>query len=198
MTRGSILLLMLSLCLFLPAHGQTAEATGEEADTPTPHATRGFVIGIEDKLRIVVWGEPGLTTNVLVRPDGMITVPLANDVYVDGLTPNEVREKISEALAQFIKEPNVTVIVDEINSFRVHFLGEISTQGVMQFYRPTRLLQAIAAAGGLTDFSKKEIILLREIGGAEKRIKINYKRLVSGNAGQENLLLRPGDTLLVE
>ncbi|HKQ61392.1 MAG TPA: polysaccharide biosynthesis/export family protein [Candidatus Polarisedimenticolaceae bacterium] len=155
-----------------------------------------FVIGIEDTLRVFVWGEPALSVSVKVRPDGKITVPLVNDVLVVGLTADEVRQRIASALATYLKSPNVTVIVDEINSFRVYFLGEVSHQGALQFLRPTRLLQAIATAGGLTQFSKKEISLVREENGVEKRLEIDYKRLLAGDPAQENLYLKPGDLLL--
>ena len=94
--------------------------------------------------------------------------------------------------------PNVSVIVDEINSYTVYFLGEVGNQGPLRFYRPTRLLQALAAAGGLTEFSKKRITLLREQGGVERRFEIDYKQLISGAPGQENLFLLSGDTLLVQ
>lgn len=156
-----------------------------------------YVIGVEDVLRIVVWGEPELTISVQVRPDGRITVPLVNDISVAGLRPSRVREIIAERLTAFIRDPHVTVIVEAINSFRVYFLGEVNLQGTLQFYRPTRLLQAISAAGGLTDFAKKELILLRQDGGLEKRFVIDYKRLIAGDPRQENLLLMPGDTVLV-
>ena len=92
----------------------------------------------------------------------------------------------------------MTVIVEEINSFRVYFLGEIATRGPLQFYRPTRLLQGIATAGGLTEFAKKEITIVREEYGVEKRIEVNYKKLVAGDPGQQNIFLKPGDTVLVK
>jgi polysaccharide export outer membrane protein len=86
--------------------------------------------------------------------------------------------------------------VESINSYRVYFLGEVARQGALQFYRPTRLMQGIAAAGGLTEFAKKEITLVRERGGVEKRFRIEYKRLINGDPGQENIYLEPGDTLI--
>jgi len=171
------------LALVLPP----AVAADQDAD---------YVIGVEDLLQIFVWNEPDLSLRVIVRPDGKITVPLVNDIKVAGLTTDQVRSKITEALSVYIRQPNVTVIVQEINSYRVYFLGEINRQGAMQFYRPIRLLQAIAAAGGLTEYAKKEVVLLREQGSTERRIPIDYKRLLAGDPGQENLWLEPGDTLI--
>jgi polysaccharide export outer membrane protein len=170
------------LCAAEPTAGEDGRAT--------------YVIGIEDVLRVVVWGEADLSLTVKVRPDGRITLPLIHDVAVAGQTPERLRAEIADRLGKFLHEPNVTVIVEQNNSFRVYFLGEIANQGALLFYRPTRLLQGIASAGGLTDFAKKEITLLREQGGVEKRLSIDYKRLFSGDSAQENIYLQPGDTLL--
>ncbi len=157
---------------------------------------RDYQVGVADQLGIVVWGEPQISRSVRVRPDGKISLPFVQDVLVEGKTPNEIRSQIVEGLSGFVREPNVTVIVEEINSFNVYFLGEVRTQGVVSFFRPTRVLQAIAAAGGLTDFAKKEITLIRVDGDSERRISVDYKRLVLGDPAQENLFLRSGDVLL--
>ncbi len=164
---------------------------------PASSSAKGdYVVGIEDRLGVVVWKQLELSQTVTVRPDGKITLPLINDIAVAGKTPAQIRDEISASLSEFVRDPNVTVIVEQINSFRVYFLGEINNQGALQFYRPTRLLQAIASAGGLTEFAKKEIVLLRDENGAEKRIPIDYKRLLAGDPAQENLYVMPGDTLL--
>jgi polysaccharide export outer membrane protein len=162
-----------------------------------PSSETDYIIGVEDILTIGVWGETGLNATVFVRPDGKITFPLVNDIRVAGLTPDQVREAVGTRLANFIRDPNVTVIVDQINSFRVYVLGEVAIQGVLDFNRPVRVLQAISIAGGFTQFSKREIIILRQEGDSERRITINYKRLMSGESGENNLFLQPGDTLLV-
>jgi polysaccharide export outer membrane protein len=159
-------------------------------------SSEDYRVGIEDGLRIVTWGEPQLTLDVVVRPDGKITVPLVNDVAVAGRTPEEIRGTLRSKLSDFIREPQVTVIVTDIQSYRVYFLGEVLDQGVQTFGRPVRLLQAIASAGGLTEFAKKNITLVREIDGIEKRIEIDYKKLLEGQPSQENLYLEPGDVLL--
>lgn len=172
-------------------------ATSERAQ-PASGAGKEYVVGIEDVLRIAVWGEPHLNLTVRVRPDGRISMPLVNDVVVVGQTPDEIRQVLAKKLSQFIKEPNVTVIVEEINSFRVYVLGEVNRQGALNFYRPIRLLQALAAAGGLTPYAKKEIILVREREAGEQRIPVDYKRLLSGESSQENFFLQPGDTLIVQ
>jgi polysaccharide biosynthesis/export protein len=157
-----------------------------------------YRIGIEDVLRVSVWGEPSLDTRVRVRPDGKISLPLTNEISVEGLTPEEIRREVSTRLAKLIRDPTVSVIVEEINSFRVYVLGEVAHQGAMTFSRPIRLLQAIASAGGLTPYSKKEIVLLRDVNGTEQRLHIDYERLLAGHPTASNLYLRPGDTILVE
>jgi polysaccharide export outer membrane protein len=193
--RRRLLLTLLSISAFAASLGQAQEAEPEAEKNGWPTE---YVIGVEDVLNVVTWGEPELSLTAKVRPDGRITIPLVNDVMVAGSTPMEVRERIADGLAAFINAPNVTVIVEEINSFRVYFLGEVRTQGPVQFYRETRLLQGIATAGGLTEFAKKNITVLREEYGIERRIEIDYKKLWAGNPGQENIRLLPGDTVLVK
>lgn len=187
---SSILLLCLGLSLAGSAAGQEAPAEGSAETLPE------YIIGIEDVLRIVVWDEPDLTITAKVRPDGKITVPLISDVEVAGSPPEAVRDRITEELAQYVKEPNVTVIVEQINNNKVYVLGEVASKGAVPFYRPIRLLQFIAMAGGLTEYSNKKIILVREVNGVEKRVYIDYKKLVAGDPSEENLLLKPGDMLL--
>lgn len=182
------MLLGLLLSGMVPARSQSAKQD--------PSGREAYRIGIEDTLRIFVWGEPDLSGIFRVLPDGSISLPLVHDITVQGLTTLEVRKVVRDALSAFINDPNVTVIVEAINSYRVYFLGEVVRQGAIQFYRPTRLMQAIAAAGGLTEFAKKEITLVRESGAAEKRFRIDYKRLINGDPGQENVYLEPGDTLI--
>lgn len=183
---------MVKKCLLVVAVlGVMTAGALAQAKEPPP-----YEIGIEDVLGLVVWNEPSLTLDVQVRPDGKITVPLINDIYVAGMTPEQVAASIGDKLGAYLNAPSVTILVRQINSYKVYFLGEVGTQGALPFYRPTRILQAIATAGGLTQFSKREITLLREVGGVEKRFKIDYKKLIAGDPAQENLVLLPNDTLL--
>jgi len=163
---------------------------------PAPTDVEPYRIGVEDQLRIVVYNEPELSGTFTVRPDGRITVPLVNDILVLGQTTDLVKERITAALSTILREPNVTVIAEAMNSYRVYFLGEVRTPGALQMFRRTRLLQAIATAGGPTEFFKNQITLIREDAAGEKRVAIDYKKLLNGDPAQENLLLRPGDTLV--
>lgn len=185
-----ILTAVLSVGLFLGA-APGPEPPGGEGPTADP-----FVIGIEDQLKVVVWNEKDVSETVRVRPDGRISLPLIQDVEVVGRTPEQVRDLLTARLSKFIRDPNVTVIVEQINSFRVYFLGEVATPGPKQFYRPMRVLQAVASAGGPSQYSKKQITIIREEFGIERRIEIDYKKLLEGGVGQENLYLKAGDTLI--
>jgi polysaccharide export outer membrane protein len=181
-------------CIGLVAVCLAAGTTLAADDAPSP--IEPYRIGVEDRLRIVVYNEPELSGTFTVRPDGRITVPLVNDVLVLGETTDRVKERITAALSTILREPNVTVIADTINSYRIYFLGEVRTPGAMQMFRRTRLLQAIATAGGPTEFAKNQITLIREDGEGETRQVIDYKKLLAGDPGQPNVLLQPGDTLV--
>jgi polysaccharide export outer membrane protein len=187
--------LLLAVLLIMAGNAIAQESDG--GGEAKPDLLDSYSIGIEDVLRVVVWNEPDLTVDVAVRPDGKITIPLIDDIDVAGSSPQDVRDMIAERLSKFVRDPSVTVVVTEINSFRVFVLGEVNAQGVLNFRRPTRLLQAIATAGGLTPFSKKEALLLREQHGVEKRIQVNLKPLLTGSPEAENLPLRPNDTVIV-
>jgi len=180
----------------LLAAGTAFAVAPAEPEPPAP--SPDYTIGVEDVLFVSVWGEKDLSVSVTVRPDGKITLPLVNDIQVRDLTPDQVRQLVASRLAGFIKDPNVSVAVQQINSFRVFVLGEVNKQGPVNFNRPTRLLQALAAAGGFTNFAKKRITLIREAGGTETRVRFDYKRLVAAEGSQENAYLKPGDTLVVE
>jgi polysaccharide export outer membrane protein len=175
-------------------------AAGQAQDPPEEisRSAEPFVVGLEDELSISVYKDPELSRKVKVRPDGKISLPIIQDVEVVGRTPAEIAGILSKKLADYFEsDPQVTVIVETINSFRVYFLGEVQKQGPQQFYRPTRVLQAVATAGGPTEYAKKQITIVREDGyGVERRIEIDYKKLLEGAPGQENLYLKPGDTLI--
>lgn len=186
-------LVVLSLLTILAPVGR-ALAQGDAAPPPTAE----YVIGVEDKLSIKVWKEPDLSGQVSVRPDGKISCLLVGDIQAAGRTPRELTDAITKALSKYVREPVVTVTVDEINSFKVYVLGEVKTQGVLNLKRRTRLLEAIALAGGLTQFAdKSNILLIRYDGEKESRTRIDYRKVVSGDQPELNVFLKPGDTIIV-
>jgi len=157
-----------------------------------------YRIGIEDRLHVAVWGEPAINLSLQVRSDGKITLPLANELSVVGLTPEEVREQIGLRLAGFFRDPKVTVIVEESNSFRVFVIGEVGKQGPVNFYRPTRLLEALSTVGGLTPYARGRVSVIRNLGGAQRRLRFDYKTLLSEDGTSSNIELIPGDTIVVD
>src|SRR5258706_8059404 len=172
----------------VPSYGQSAPAPVFEE----------FVLGVEDKLSVSVWKEPDLSKTVSIRPDGKITFPLVGDVQAAGRAPRQLTEDLTKLLGRFIKEPVVTVVVEEINNFKVFVLGEVSIQGALNLRRRTRLLEAIALSGGLSKFAdKSNLLLLRFEDGKETRTRIDYRKVVSGEKPELNLYLKPGDTIIV-
>ena len=157
-----------------------------------------YVIGTEDVLYINVWREETLTRTILVRADGKISMPLIDDVQAAGLTPLQLKQVITEKLKQFIDNPNVSVVVTEANSFKVYVTGEVRTPGVYRLKSETTLLQIIPMAGGFTDWAnQKKIMIIRKEGGKEKRITANYKKIIEGDDSKSNIVLKPGDTIVV-
>ncbi len=186
---------ILTGALGLALLGSGAWAQDQPADEPPQ--SDAFLIGVEDQLKISLRDDAdGVSQTVKVRPDGRISLPLIQDVEVAGRTPEEVRDILTARLSKYIQDPIVTVIVDEINSYRVYFLGAVTKPGPVNFYRPMRVLQAVASAGGPNEFAKKQITIVRPEFGVERRIEIDYKKLLEGDPSQENLYVKPGDTLI--
>jgi len=172
--------------------------TQAPAPAPAAAAFEEYTLGVEDRLSISVWKEADMTKTVAIRPDGKITFPLVGDVQAAGRTARQLTEDLTKLLGRFIKEPVVTVVVEEINNFKVFVLGEVATQGVLTLRRRTRLLEAIALVGGMSKFAdKSNVLLLRFEDGKETRTKIDYRKVVSGERPEFNVYLRPGDTIIV-
>ncbi len=157
-----------------------------------------YILGSEDLIEVMVWKNPDLSTTVFVRPDGKISLPLIGDLQAAGLTSIELRDSIKVLLRRYKKTPEVSVIVREINSFSIFFVGEVTQPGKINLKSETSFLQAITMVGGFTEFADvKKIVLLRRENGREHRIKINYKDIVSGDDPDGNIMLKRGDTILV-
>lgn len=175
-----------------------ASVGSTRAQENTSAESQDYVLGVEDKLTISVWKEPDLLQKVSIRPDGKITFPLIGDVQAAGRTSKQLTDELTKSLGRFIKEPVVTVIVEEINNFKIFVLGEVANQGALTLRRNTRLLEAIALAGGLTTYAdKSNVQLIRYDGGKESRSRIDYRKVVSGEKPELNVALRPGDTIIV-
>jgi polysaccharide export outer membrane protein len=155
------------------------------------------VIGPDDTLYISVWKEPDLTNTLPVRADGMISMPLLNDVQASSLTPMQLAASITEKLKKYVSDPHVTVVVTQMNSQRVYVTGEVLHSGAMNLTPDMTVLQALATAGFTQFANTKGIYVLRAENGQQKKYPVNYKRLIKGEAGQQNITLKPGDTIVV-
>lgn len=186
-----------SLVAVTPAFSQQEPSPDEQARQQAAAVSADYVIGVEDMLSVSVWKEPELTKNVNVRPDGKITFPLVGDLQASGKTPSQLAKTLTESLGRFIKEPIVTVTVEQINNFKVYMIGEVGSQGELTLKRRTRLLQAIALAGGLSPYANKTIVIVRDEAGREVRTEIDYRKVISGERPELNIYLKPGDTIIV-
>ena len=156
-----------------------------------------YVIGADDVLLISVWKEPDLTATVPVRSDGMISVPLLDDVQAAGLTPMQLAALLTQKLKSYVTAPRVTVVVTQTNSHRIYILGEVLHTGPISLLHKMTVLQALATAGFNEFANTKGIYILRTSNGRGQKIPFNYKRVIKGGAAQENILLQPGDVIVV-
>jgi polysaccharide export outer membrane protein len=180
----------------------TGAQAKEQSKTDSALASAAMVdnyrIGPEDVLDISVWNNSAISRVVPVRPDGKISLPLVADVTAAGLTPAELRDVLDKMLVEFVKAPDVSVIVREVHSFKVSVLGEVKTPGRYELRNRATVLDVLALAGGFSDFaSKARILILRQDGRSLRRIAFNYGSFVSGDDTRQELFLRPGDVVVV-
>lgn len=176
----------------------TLTAGAAEAQAPGAPGTNGYRIGPEDNLLISVWKNDTITKTVPVRPDGMISLPLVHDVKAAGLTPMELREVLVTKFADYIPNPEVSVIVTAVNSFKVSVLGEVAKPARYELRSGATVLDVLALAGGLNEFaSRSRIVILRSNGTKIMRLPFNYNKVIAAGSEQDNLQLQPGDIVLV-
>lgn len=214
MTRAGMVVRVCSGIVVLVLAGASwSEAAQAPPAAPAPAATGtqpggagaglelppGYLIGPADQLQILYWDNPKMSAEaVVVRPDGMISLPLLNDVSAVGLTPDQLREKVAKLATQFIEGPNVQVIVREINSRRAYITGMVGNPGFYPLVGPTTVLQLIATAGGLLEYAKtKDIRIVRQENGRQVAYRFNYNDVRQGRNLSQNIELRPGDTVIV-
>ena len=158
-----------------------------------------FVIGDDDVLAINVWKEPDVSRSIPVRSDGKISLPLAGEIQAAGLTPLALEREIASKLQNYISEPEVTVMVQQINSQKFNILGMVAKPGSFPLTNSATVLDAIALAGGFRDFAKKKSIyvLRRNADGSEARLPFNYNQVLKGQNPAQNIKLQPRDTIVV-
>jgi polysaccharide export outer membrane protein len=176
----------------------SAGGSVKPADLAKPHDD-SFVIGNDDVLAINVWKEPDISRSIPVRSDGKISLPLVGEVQATGRTPLNLEEDIAGKLKSYISEPEVTVMVQQINSQKFNVLGQVAHPGSFVITNSPTVLDAIAAAGGFRDFAKtKSIYVLRENpDGTQARLFFNYKDVIKGVNSSQNVKLQPRDTIVV-
>jgi polysaccharide export outer membrane protein len=191
------------------AHAQAPQAVASATETPARTSAAAvpdtstsdldsYHIGAEDVLDVAVWNDTAVSRVVPVRPDGKISVPLLGDVQAAGMTPGQLQAVLARELSTYIDKPQVTVIVQQVNSFKVAVLGQVKTPGRFDLKAPATLLDMIAQAGGFTDFAAKDrILVLRSVNGAHDRIHFDYNRFVANPGEQRNFYLQRGDIIIV-
>jgi polysaccharide biosynthesis/export protein len=174
----------------------TAAASTAVPSVPTP---ADYIIGPDDVLAILFWREKDLSVDgVVVRPDGKITLPLVNDIQAAGLTTDQLREQVRQAANRFVTDPSVTIAVKQINSRKVFVTGSVNRPGPYPLNDALTVLQMLALAGGVTEFANdKEILIMRIESGQTRSYKFNYRDVRKGKNLQQNIVLRPGDTVVV-
>jgi len=178
-------------------------ASVNQPDTVSATASKphddGFVIGNGDRLAISVWKQPDLSRTLPVRSDGKISLPLIGEVKAAGETPLKLEEEITGKLQPYLAEPEVTVIVEQINSEKFNILGRVAKPGSYPLVNPTTVLDAIALAGGCRDFAKQKdiYILRRHSDGTETKLPFNYQAVIKGKNTAQNIELEPHDTVVI-
>ena len=197
---------LLVLALAAPVFAQTPapQVSPATVSAPASNTAAGmnlppdYVIGPDDVLGIVYWKDKDMTTDAHVRPDGRIALPLLNDVLAAGLTPDQLREKLTEESRKYMEDPSITVLVREINSRKAFITGEVYKPGPYPLVTPTSVVQLIALAGGLKEYANgKSIIIMRTENGKPISLKFNYKEVIAGKNLKQNIDLKPGDTVVV-
>lgn len=204
---------LFSLCLALPATARSQSAIDRPpavspvASPSAPIATTpaaaaaippGYLIGPDDVLQVVFWRDKDLSAEVVVRPDGRISLPLLNEVVAAGITPEQLRTALVERAKEYIAEPNATVLVKEIRSRRVFITGNVEKPGPFPLTGPTTVLQLIALAGGLKEYAdQKNIVIMRTVNGQQSSYPFDYHQVSRGTKLAQNLELKPGDTVVV-
>ena len=163
-----------------------------------PSVGADYQLGPTDVISVVVWGEKDLSTEVVIRPDGKISLPLLNDVEAAGLTTEQLRRRITELAKRFVATPVVTVVVKQVNNNRAFVTGQVMRPGPYVLSGPTTVLQIIALAGGFTEFADKNHVLITRLeNGRQQAFEFSYNDVVKKRDLSQNLILKPGDTVVV-
>jgi polysaccharide export outer membrane protein len=184
---------LLSICL-----GFVELSSGQTLEPARAGGTPLYIIQSNDVLTIFVYKEPSLSGKVVVRPDGRISFPLIQDMQASGMNPGQLKQKIEEALKEYVDAPNVTVIVDAIMSYRIFVTGKVAKPGMISSEKPISVLQALAIAGGVLEFANQaETVIIRGSGEDSNLYRFNYPEVIKGKNFSQNMLLKSGDVVVV-
>lgn len=196
--RQAGVVLLLAAGLSVPTRVAAQSSPQTPAAPPEVSVSDDYVIGAEDVLGVQFWREPEMSGDVIVRPDGMITLPLLGEVKAEGLKPNVLRDQVKSAAERFLTDANVTVIVRQVNSRKIYVTGQVAKPGAYSLASPRTVLQALAMAGGVTEYAESDnISVARTEQGKTKIFKFNYKNVSKGKGIEQNIQLQPGDTVMV-
>jgi polysaccharide biosynthesis/export protein len=197
MKPSILLVVFLAPALFCRAQDKPPAGQPPAQAAAASAITGSYVIGATDVITVSVFKDPTLSNSMPVRPDGMISMPLLGDVKASGRTPLQLANEIETALKKYVQDPNVTVILNQINSKKIFLMGEIGKTGPIEMTPGMTLLEAIATAGGLGPYANtKKIYILRNEAGKQQKIPVHYKQALKGDLSL-NLILNPGDTIVV-
>jgi Periplasmic protein involved in polysaccharide export len=175
-----------------PDEKESFEELAQQAAAPVD--PKSYKIGPEDILMIRVWRENELSGPVAVRPDGLITLPLIGDVQAGGLTPEELKDALTQKLSTLINEPRVMVSVQAVRSKKYYITGEVMRSGAYPLVSPITVLEALSNAGGFREFANlKKIVIIR----GNERLKFNYKEVIAGKNLEQNIQIQNGDHIVV-
>ena len=181
--------------------GQTPRRTSgpvAAAHAAAVAAPADYVIGPNDQLSIVFWRDKDISGDVIVRPDGKISLPLLNEIQAAGFTPEQLRAHVVEAAAKYLEQPNATVIVKEIHSRNAYITGKVTKSGTYVLAVDMTVMQLIALAGGLLEYADdKNIVIIRNEEGRQQYLQFNYREVINQKNSKQNVVLHPGDTVVV-
>ncbi len=182
----------------VPASQPPAPIAPAAVPGPIVPTEPGFTIGPEDVLGVVFWKDQDMTSDVVVRPDGMITLPLIRDIKAAGLTPDQLADRVQQVAREYVTDASVTVVVRQMHSRKVFITGEVRRPGAYPLASSMTVMQLIAISGGLTEWAdSKTISVIRTEAGRTTTSMFDYKEVAKGKKVDQNLVLKPGDTVVV-
>jgi polysaccharide export outer membrane protein len=198
-TRDILSAALAGLVLLSPsARAQSAPAHASSTAAAAPVVPGDYIIGADDSLSIVFWRDKDMSADVVVRPDGKISLPLLNEVQAAGYTPEQLRDHLVEAASKYVEEPNATVVVKEIRSRKVFITGNVAKPASYPLTGQMNVMQLIAQAGGLLEYAdSKNIVIMRTEGSKQQHFQMNYNDVIKQKNVAQNISLKPGDTVVV-